>query len=117
MTVTLEPRTTQTMPAQRTIVRVPETEQHTLVVKQGTRMVCLRFTEDIAGKDLVAYCEGQLGWRGLKDLNVSVDCKRIEAQDFAHSVLHPNAERIDFGSRGKQETSVAEFTRRAPSKG
>lgn len=79
------------------IARVSQVELHTLVVKGGSRSVRLRFqTSDVTLGDVRLYCEGQLGWTGLRGA-VVVDGTRYRLPKANTLVLSQTTKRIEFG--------------------
>lgn len=106
-------------PPRQKIRRVSLTEQCTLVVKQGSRMVRLQFAEPVTVTELRSYCTGQLAWEGLDGLDVVVSGQRYNAGVAGPVLLQPGAERVDFGDPlpNEQAPKVVEFTRRTPAKG
>lgn len=98
----------------KSIERVGKDEQHTLVVKQGGATAYLRFNEEIAAAELLAYCHERLGWE-VANLPFVVNGERYAAIQANEVKLQPSTLRVDVGMEARP--SVLEVTRDVGSKG
>lgn len=99
----------------RKIERVPRTEPHTLVVKQGGASACLRFNETIQASDLLTYVHDQMNWQ-VKNLPFVVDGVRYNAVEAPYVAIAPATKRVAVGQKAPRPV-VFEITRDVGAKG
>jgi len=98
------------------IISVQPTEQHTLVVRQGSRTAYLRFNTAVTVDEVRAYCEDQRNWKDLGSLSVIVDGHRFEPMGAGSILLKPSTAKVEFGDAPAKPSTI-EFTRTLPGKG